>query len=239
MLTAFPNMTHAERLARATAKRQLLIQFLASGEVYTTTVIASQVMSCSRSAAERTLSSLVLAGSLKTESHLIDSRKSFIYGITPHGLALADQFDKPFFELGRTNSSYIKHHLQTQMARLSAEAAGWTGWVPGKVLHGKNYKKIPDALVTRPDTRHVAIEIERFIKTPKRYEEVISAHLQSITKGYWHEVHYLMPSQLNNALKKAFERVETVPVQGERLKLEQKHRDRFHFFNFEQWPPLS
>lgn len=236
MQNQFPNLSHKQRLARAFAKRELLLQWLSTGEVYTSLFIASRLMSVSQSSARRTLNALVRDGSIKFEPHYIASRKSFIYGITPHGLALCDKFDVPHFQIGKTNSSYITHHLQTQQARLSAEASGWTDWRPGKVLYGQNLAKVPDALATSPAGTRVAIEIERHIKTPKNYEEVIAGHLMCVTKKLWSEVHYLTPPALAKRVKKAFEHVTSVPVNGDRVALEQAHRDRFKFFELSDWP---
>ena len=231
-----PIMSYVEKQARAQAKRHVLLKFLASGEIYTGPSIAAQLMSVSQSSAERTLSSLVFDGSLKLESHLISSRKTYIYGITSHGMAMMDVYDQPGFQLGKTNSSYILHHLQTQQARLAAENAGWTDWFPGKILHGKGLLKIPDAVGTAPTGTRVAIEIERNVKTPKRYEEIISAHLQSITKKHWNEIHYLTPVGLSNRVEKAFQHVNNVPVKGERVALEHQHRTVFKFFDLQDWP---
>lgn len=231
-----PKMSYSAKQARAQAKRQLLLQFLASGEVYTVPIIAAKLMGVSQSSADRTLSSLVLAGALKFESHLINSRKTNIYGITPHGLALMDEFNKPFFQLGKTNSSYITHHLQTQQARLAAEGAGWIDWVPGKILHGKGLLKIPDAIGTSPDGIRVACEIENHIKTPRRYEEIISGHLQSVTSKHWNEIHYLTPVGLSERVQRAFEHIQSVPVKGERVSLEPRHRAAFKFFDLQDWP---
>jgi len=236
MRTEIPKMTYEERQARAQAKKDIILGFLASGEVYTSVVVASQVMAASPSAAERTLTSLVRDGALKFESHMVGSRKMHLYGITPHGLALMDRFDRPYFQLGRTNSAYIPHHLETQRARLAAEEAGWTDWTPGKLLHSQGLKKIPDAIATSPAGVRVAIEIERHIKTPKRYEEIISAHLQSISKKLWREVHYLTPDGLARRVEKAFESVKSVPVNGDKIQLEQAHRDRFCFYELNAWP---
>ncbi|MCR4304473.1 MAG: hypothetical protein NUV63_09670 [Gallionella sp.] len=236
MRTEIPKMTYEERQARAQAKKDTILGFMASGEVYTSVVVAAQVMAASPSAAERTLISLVRDGALKRESHMVESRKTNIYGITPHGLALMDQFDRPYFQLGRTNSAYISHHLETQRARLAAEEAGWADWTPGKLLHSQGLKKIPDAIATSPAGARVAIEIERHIKTPKRYEEVISAHLQSISKKLWREVHYLTPVGLAMRVAKAFANIKSVPVNGDRIQLEQAHRDRFRFYELHAWP---
>ena len=236
MRTKIPKMTYDERQARAQAKKDTILGFLASGEVYTSVVVATQVMATSPSAAERTLTSLVRDGALKFESHMVGSRKMYLYGITPHGLALMDRFDRPYFQLGRINSAYIPHHLETQRARLAAEEAGWTNWVPGKLLHGQSLKKIPDAIAVSSAGVRVAIEIERHIKTPKRYEEIISAHLQSISKKLWREVHYLTPDGLAMRVAKAFENVKSVPVNGDRVQLEQAHRERFCFYELKGWP---
>lgn len=231
-----PKMSFRENQARAAEKRQAILAFLAGGEIYTTLPIAAQVMKCSVRAARDTLDALILGLALKSEAHFVNSRKILIYGITPHGLALANMIDRPFFELGRTNSSYVPHHLATQTARLAAEAAGWSDWQPGKTLHKCGYLKVPDALAIRSDRMNIAIEIERHIKTKKRYEEIISLHLQEISKKSWVEVHYLTQPELILPLKNIFQRIETIPVKGERVALEEKHRARFRFFPMAEWP---
>jgi len=232
-----PQMTVIERNARRDAKRQLLLKFLASGEVYTSTHLAAQVMSVSRAVAVSTLQSLQKQGALKTEAHLCDGRRLQLWGVTPHGLALSDVFeDRPFFELGRTNSNYIPHHLDTQKVRLAAEDAGWADWIPGKVLYGTGLKKVPDAQATSPNGKSVAIEIERHIKTPKRYAEIIAAYLQEIKAGKWGEVHYLTPPGLEARLEKAFAAVRAVTVAGGKVALADKHRAPFKFFSIDSWP---
>ena len=230
-------MDFSEKQARAKEKRQAILAFLASGETYTTTPIAAQVMACDVRSATRTLDALIRDGAMKSESLFVQSRQIRIFGITPHGLALANEFNSHYFELGRTNPSYVPHHLATQQARLAAEAAGWSGWQPGKILQRKGYLKVPDALATRPDDSRIAIEIERHAKTKKRYEEILSLHLQEITKKSWSEVHYLTRPELILPLQNIFQRIETIPVRGERVALEEKHRARFKFFSLAEWPP--
>lgn len=232
----FPSMSFQEKRMRAQEKRSRILKFLSTGEVYTSLPLAARVMSCSISSAERTLHSLVRDGALKFEQHLVRSRKMKVYGISPHGQALAGQFESPCFEVGRTNPSYIFHHLQTQQARLQAESAGWAGWQPGKALYKQNLLKVPDALCISPVGKRVAIEIERHVKTRKRYEEIISAHLQAMSRKDWDEVHYLAASDLVIPLQKIFGRLETITVKGERVSLEDKHHARFKFFLLDDWP---
>lgn len=55
MRTEIPKMSHEERQAGVHAKREVVLQFLASGEVYTSVVVAAKLMVVSTIAAERTL----------------------------------------------------------------------------------------------------------------------------------------------------------------------------------------
>lgn len=231
-----PRMSFLEKQSRADAKRELILQFLASGEVFATVAILSRVISASPSSTTRTLDCLIRDGALKFEMHVVQSRRSHIYGITPHGLGLVGKFDSRHFELGKTNTSYISHHIDTQIVRLNAEENDWEDWQPGKSLYGQHLEKVPDAIVTNPNEKRVAIEIERHIKTPKRYSEIISAHLQAITQKRWAEVHYLCPDNLHKKVEAAFMHIDSVLVKGERIQLQQKHRDCFKFFALNSWP---
>ena len=236
---SIPRMSYLEKQSRAEAKRQLVLQFLASGEVFSMIAIIARLLSASPSSTTRTLDNLIRDGALKSEAHLIHCRHSLIYGITPHGLGLVGKFDARYFELGKTNAAYIPHHLDTQLARLNAEGNGWVDWMPGKILHSQGLEKVPDALSTSPDGKRVAIEIERHIKTPKRYSEIISAHLQAITQKRWAEVHYLCPDSLCKKVEAAFMHIDSVFVKGERVPLQQKHRDCFKFFALDAWPEIT
>jgi len=223
-------------MARAAEKRTQILQWLGDGEVYTTAAIISDLLSCSKPTANRTLASMCLAGELKTEPHYLEGHKVFLYGVTHHGLAMVDGSGKAF-ELGRTSSNYIPHHISTQRARLAAERSGWTCWKPGKSLYNQNLKKVPDAIATSPAGVLVALEIENHVKSSKRFEEIVAAHLQSISKSVWREVHYLCPAQIKKPLQKAFERIETVPVKDTRVKLTPAHKSSFKFYTHDEWPP--
>jgi len=232
-------MTYQQQQARAAAKRKLSLDFLASGEIFFNTEIAAKLMATSRSSALRTLTSMLKDGELKTEEHFLKGRKVVLFGITSHGLALADRFDQNAFELGK-NPSYLTHHFQTQLARLKAEDEGWTDWTPGKTLHDKGLKKIPDALATSPKGVRVAIEIERNIKTPKRYQEIIGAHLlgcSNTSNKLWDQVHYLTPDGMSSRLHKLFLSIKkvNVPTLGE-LVLEPAHYNCFEFYDLNNWP---
>lgn len=236
MRVPLPIMTHDERMARSAAKAEILLKFLGSGEVYTTADVAATLLQIDRSRAAACLASLEKQGALACETHTVASRLVRIYGVTPHGLAIADCCGNPHFELGRTNSSYIAHRLDTQRMRIQADAAGWTDWTPERILRFQNLKKIPDAVATSPAGNRIAIEIERFCKTPKRYGELIVAYLQEIKNGKYAEVHYVCPEGIERLIRNSFSKLESVKLNGEAVKLEEKHKARFKFFSFNNWP---
>lgn len=239
MRAPLPQMTHAERMARAQAKSEILLKFLGSGEVYITADVAADLLQIDRSRAAACLNSLERQGALKSETHDVRARFVKQWGITPHGLALADCFCNPFCELGRTNGAQLEHRSACQRMRLKTEAAGgWTDWTPDRIVRlTKGLKKVPDAIATDPIGNRVAIEIERNVKTPKRYSEIIVAYLLEIKAGKYDEVHFVCPAKVEKLVEKSFSRIESVKLNGEVVKLEAKHRARFKFFSFDNWPP--
>ena len=239
MRAPLPQMTYLERCARAQEKAELLLKFLGSGEVFTTAEVAAALLQIDRRRATACLKNLEAQGAVKSESHYVNARKIIIWGITPHGLALADCYGGQFFELSRTNSSWINHRLDIQRMRIKATMQGWTEWTTERNLRLQKLKKIPDALATNLDKNLIAVEIERFAKTPKRYGELIVTYLQEIKIGKYAEVHFVSPPGIEKLIKNSFAKIKTVKIAGETVKLESKHFSRFKFFNFNQWPEVT
>ena len=236
MTKNLPAMTHAQRMARAAEKAGTLLQFLGSGEVYTTAPIVADLLQIDRSRAIACLRALEKQGALKSEQQYFNAREQRIYGITPHGIAMADTFDCPHFELGRTNAGYIQHRLDTQRVHIAAMKAGWTDWTAERLLRMQALKKVPDAVGTDTTGKRVAIEIELNAKTPKRYAEFIVKHLLEIKAGKYAEVHFVCPATVKTYVENAFRKVVSVKFNGEVVPLEAKHRAPFRFFSFDEWP---
>jgi len=235
-MNIIPAMTYAEKMARAKTKKEIILKFLASGEVFSTVNVLATLLQMSRAVVLTCLKSMINDGSIKSESHRVDAHNLLIYGITSHGLALADQLDNPYFELGRTNSNFISHRIDGQIMRLKAENMGFTDWTPERVLRLKSgnntLKKIPDALCTAPGGERCAIEIERSVKMWKRYQEIIPLYLADITSGKLAFVYYVSPDELVKRVEKTFRKVTLVKFVGESVKLEEKHFSRFKFVSF-------
>lgn len=171
----------------------------------------------------------------------VEPLRQVLWGITPHGLAHAwndneSMQKRAHFEPSKLSPLAIPHHLYIQRARLKAQRAGWEDWTPEALLP-KGLIKRPDAVVTAPDGRKIAIEIERHVKTVKRYEAIFSAYLQAIRRGEYHEVHYLAESfKFAGRLQRVFGLVTSVPVVGERIQLTEKHKAKFIVVALEDWP---
>ncbi len=237
---ALPAMSHAERMTRAQDKRSALLSFLASGEVWTTPEIAAQVVGCSRRRALDALAAMERDALIASDTVSVAGRQTTLYGITPHGCAAADAFDTPHFEKGRTNPSWVEHRVAGQRMRLAAEAAGWTNWLPERALRvraaAEGWKKIPDAVGTNPAGEVVAIEIERHCKTPKRYAELWLAYIQDMKAGRFRRVAFVCPPGVEALVAKSMARVTHVKLAGELVEITDKHRARFSYFNFNNWP---
>lgn len=240
MLNPALSMTYAQKQQRAADKRRLLMSFLASGECYTSPVIVAELLQTTERTAQRLLKTLAEEKILRAEK-VIPFSSLKIYGITEHGIGITESAHPRCreFRIGTTNPHYLAHHLEGQHIRLTLERAGWTDYVPGKLLYVDNsqrLKKLPDALVTRPDGRRVAVEIERFVKSQKRMAGIIGAHLHQILAGHYDIVYYFTSHQV--ALDRVIQAVEYVFVDGEKIKLTESHRARFKNFDI-QIPTLN
>lgn len=232
-----PRMTRAQIETRATEKRQQILDFLASGEVYSAIDVFGALLGTSRPRAFATLVGLERDCALKSEVLTVEGRRMRLWGITAHGLALAERFDSAAFELGKTNPSYVQHRLECQRMRLAAEAVGWRDWIPERALRGRKMRKVPDALALNPAGHRIAVEVERHCKTPKRYAELMIAYLVSIKAGDLREVHFVCPAGIAQLVQKSMARVVEVRHAGERIPVSESHRARFKYFEFSEWPP--
>lgn len=226
-LTEFASMPHAEKLARSQSKRDLVLKFLSKGEVYLTTDVACELLGLSRPTALATLKKLEALGCLKAEAMMIPwndhPRNTVLFGITPTGLAhVGADPTAPVFEPGRTNPLYVQHHRQCQLLHVRALTLDWR-WISERTLRDKNVKltKIPDAIGLDPDGKRVALELERTVKSNKRYAQIQEQYLADLKKGKIDRVAYVCPPKIVNNVQKIFRHVE-------------KHN--FQFFSLDDWP---
>ncbi|MGP9648819.1 MobC family replication-relaxation protein [Halomonas sp. AOP42-C2-23] len=236
----------AARKRAAEEKRARLLAFLRD-ETWSTAPILQQVAGLqSRQAISTTLRQLERDQLVRRKPLTIAGLNNVVaWGITPHGLAMSwddadDMEQRPVFEPSRLTLTRVPHQIDLQTARLAAEAAGWTDWQRGE-RQGKSEKGriTPDAVATRPDGVRVAIEIERTIKTQKRYQQIIAGHLNAIQSGDWKGVYYVCPDNLARRLQRLFDVIPYFLHQGERVPFEPQLRRRFQFMALDNFPPAA
>lgn len=234
----------AERAARAADKQAALLEFLRDETWSTSEVLGAVAGLQSRQAIHRTLTQMEQLDLVRRASLPMAGRRPLTaWGLTAHGLAMSYGADeeyepRPLFEPSKLTLSRIPHQVELQLARQAAEAAGWTGWTRGERLGFRTAIR-PDAVATTPNGTTVAIELERTIKTRKRYQVIIREHLQKIRAGDWATVIYVSPDGMAARVKKVFDSIEYVSFEGQRAPLEEQHRRRFRFIELSDWPNLE
>jgi hypothetical protein len=241
-----------QRMARAQEKRRLVLRFLRD-EIWTSAEIVGLLLGITYPAAHNLLKAMGLDG-LTTSSELFvrskrGAQRAVLHGITAQGLAYAwdmaeVQESRHPWEPSKTNPLFVPHNIETQRARLRATNKGWHTWRPARSLVGLRLPKLPDGEVVDPSGLKVAVEIEREIKTDKRYEAVIGAYVaQMKNDGRWDRVDYLCPDgEFAARLARVFSRLKQLRLEGQTGvpakvgSLEQSHLDRFRFYANEAWP---
>ncbi len=229
------------RQQRIEDKRRKLLRFLRY-ETWSSAEVLQQMLGLSSNGIYKTLSAFERDKLIS--SHYVVELKHRIWGITPTGLFYAwDENeimeDRPTFQPSKVKAVMIRHHLDLQLARLKAEAAGWQQWrLEGDLPKG--ISKRPDAVVINPQGECIAIELERTVKTRKRYEVIFSDYLQAIKQGEYREVNYICPDpDFANRLQRLFQQIDSVPILNQRVAINDKHRSRLPVYSLEQWPPKS
>ena len=231
---------YRKRTERTQRKQQILLQLLRD-ETWTSASIAAQWLNLSLSGAYKTLVKLERDKLIK--AHYIEELKFKIWGITSDGLLQSWQDhelmqDRVYFQPSKIKPVMIQHHLDLQQARFNAEDNEWTNWLPGKLL-SKNITKRPDAVAHDVKNQVIAIEVERTVKTKRRYEAIFSHYLQAIKLNEYDSVHYVCPSKkFASSLTRLFALIEAVPVAGNRVRLLEKHRAKFEIYYLHNWPPI-
>ncbi len=217
----------AQRQARRAFKRGRVLRYLRQ-EVWSTQELLQRVMGLrSRQAAHATLCQMERESLVRRHLIATPLRRLTLWGITAHGQAFAfdPQTERPLeavFEPAKLGLQNLEHALMVQEVRLRLEGKGWHDWINGDRLPAlDNGDKRPDALVIDSDGRRVAIEVERTMKTLKRYRVVLLACLKAIRSGKYDRVMWVCPSQeMAERLKAVILSIEWVPLDGKKLPIE-------------------
>ncbi|MFZ2972652.1 MAG: hypothetical protein WA049_08440 [Ferribacterium limneticum] len=242
----------AQRQIRAEEKRRLILRFLRD-EIWTNTEVAAELCGIGYAGAHSVLKSMQKLGLTTSSECFIPSArgsvKTVLHGITSQGMAYAWDLDEEPersspWEPSKTNPLFVPHQIATQKTRIKAEQLGWQHWKPARSLMRIGLPKVPDGVALSPDGQYVAIEVEREIKTDKRYEAVVGAYIAHIkTDQRWARVDYLCPDgNFAARLARIFGRLSQLRLEGKAGQetktgaLTQAHLDRFRFYTLADWP---
>ena len=242
----------AQRQARAEQKRRQILRFLRD-EIWTATDVIAGLIGVGYAGAHSALKAMQKLG-LTTSAEMFipgprGAMRTVLHGITAQGLAYAWDLDehpdaRSPWEPSKTNPLFVPHQIATQKVRVRAEQLGWSNWKPARSLMRLGLPKLPDAEAISPHGESVAIEVEREIKTDRRYEAVVGAYISQI-KGdqRWGRVDYLcQDANFAARLARVFGRLSQLRLEGKLGQetktgtLTQAHLDRFRFYALDCWP---
>jgi hypothetical protein len=242
--------SHADRLARRDDKRRKLLAWLRS-EIWTTPRIAADVMGLDLvSSAGRPLAAMARDGLVAVDevTHPNNTKLQLV-GITLDGQAhIAGLLDKPFiaraYERGRVGLLTMSHRSDLQALRLACARAGWREWrypdrVPAAAKTSKDTHR-PDAIALHPSGMRIAIEVERTIKTAKRYRFIAGRHLDAMARDDYQRVVYAAPDAARaTALQTIWQSLGHVVVAGRDVTVTDDLFVDWRFCTYSQVPTLE
>jgi len=230
-------MPPAERKKRGEENRQAILKFLRDERWTHIDVIQALLGHKTPQAIYRILGKMAAEGLIaKAEIPVAYGRDVAVWGITVHGLAMSWDLDeaveprKPF-EPSKVASTMMQHKIDLQLLKVRALRSGWSDWVDGSLLGWRKSEwKVPDAVATDPQGRTTAIEVERTVKSKKRYAEIIVSHLESKRAGRWERIVYLSPTEAIAArIEREFNAITHAKYKGQVFELQDGHRASFEF----------
>lgn len=231
---------------RIEEKRSAVLNFLAA-ETFSTSEILGQLLGLSRNVTYKTLKAMErqeLVKLYEIEFELAQRGKQSIWGLTPKGALLAadlEDFNIDYFEAGRIATSTMSHSIAIQRVKLSGIHKGWQNWTSSRKLRqiaAKNPKKwsqIPDAIASSPNGKIVAFEVEKTVKTPKRYEAILSNYARMFLDETVDNVFYICPEHIARRLQLLFSKINKITIDGRRYPAHENVLKKIHFLSYDEW----
>ncbi len=238
-----------EKAKRIEDKQSIILEFLAH-ETFSTSEILGQVLGLSRTATFKTLKSMEKQDLVRLhhiEYELAQRGKQTIWGLTPKGALLAtdlDNFQIDFYEAGRIATSTMAHSLAIQRVKVAGLTKGWTDWISSRKLKQiaakdkMKWKQIPDALATSSDGKVIAFEVEKTVKTPKRYQVILSNYAKMFLDQTVDQVFYICPENIVKRLERLFSNIDKLVVDGKSYPVHENVLKRIQFLSYEDWHKL-
>ena len=112
--------------------------------------------------------------------------------------------------------------------------SGALQWQPIAGEFSRSKAKYADAIAIRPDGQKVAIEVERTVKTVKRYAEILVSHLEARKQGKWDWIYYLSPDEaVRDRVQRAYSEIHRAVWRGQAIAITETHRAPFRFYAYD------
>lgn len=235
--------SHAARMARRVEKQRKILAFLRT-EIFTVQSITGLVAGVRD---QRTITSTLRGMErdnliVSEECTLPSGRRVALVGITMDGqAAISNLLDKPLIdrahERGRAGLSQVDHRADLQRLRIQLAQAGWTGWMyPDRVPVSEKSQvgaHRADAIATTPSGVVAALEIERNVKSGKRYRAILAHHLTALARGDYSLVIYTSPNAVTaNAVRSLVTSINQVIVGGRETTVTAEMLSKFQFLTY-------
>ncbi|EPP2939110.1 MobC family replication-relaxation protein [Salmonella enterica subsp. enterica serovar Bareilly] len=228
--------SYSLRMARNAEKQEQLLRFLRSEYYVSADNVAALFNVVALPPVYRFLSKMEADGFL-VSAVFGDGRGQKLWGLTPHGVAFSFAEDETItditpFQPSKISTANIRHHLDVQRLRIFATRQKMHDWLPASSMTVKGVKT-PDAVAKTPTGKLVAIEVERTVKTPKRYREIAGNYLTNRQAQGWDAVWYIMPdSATKNRVQRIFENIDSVVINGATRNLSELGENPLGFIKF-------
>jgi hypothetical protein len=250
-----PLLTRCATRERNREKTLKVLRFLRTS-IYSTAHLLGEVMGVkSRSGIFETLQGMEKKQLLRHQTFEEFTGTFTLWGITPAGqeacLRGGEEAVTVFFNTSKVSLARLQHYLSIQQIRIRGEAAGWRDFVycdrrslhQGDTNHTQDTirEKIrPDLLAISKQNRKVAIESERILKWPPRYQNhVIPGHIRRLNAGEYDQVIWVCRAndeeeKLRAILSTAVKELK----EDKQLNLERTSKDYkiFNITSIDSWP---
>ena len=243
------NFIHSreERERIKAEKEDKILNFLLD-ESFSTSSIIAELLKVTQTTAYRTLRKMEVDSLVKMHSVGLDlgrTGKQTIWGLTPTGALMAadlnsESFKVDFYEVGKVKPSTMAHSLALQRVKVIALSNGYREWKSSRkvqqMANGERstWLQVPDALSFSPKGHLTAIELERTVKTPKRYNEILSNYASMISNNTVAEVLYICPEKIAPRLERLFSMIKKIIVNGQAYDVPESLLKRFKFITYEE-----
>lgn len=234
----------AQRAEAIQAKRGAILDWLCKYP-WTTTQVLSTVTGLGVRAVQTTLVRMERDQLVRrADIQVVHNRPVSVFGLSVHGRHMAVPLDRnvddvPRFEPNRIAVSTFNHEIDVQIIHAESLHVGWADWATASQVGtqlANTGLNIPDGVAISPTGVKCAVEVERTVKSIRRYEDLLVSYLDGRKRGLWQRVVYLSPTpEIAARVERAYRAVKTARFNGKAFDVTVEHLRLFQFSSFDEF----